>query len=119
MKLIVSIQKIKFASINHKYKIGKNKKFILADEYRTFKELIFSNARRGYIEPPYSIMIGVEMYQDYDNILKPITDALKLAKIIKDDRYIYEAKIFKTPIKRGQLGCLDVWIETIDNELIK
>jgi Holliday junction resolvase RusA-like endonuclease len=54
------------------------------------------------------------MYQDYDNILKPITDALKLAKIIKDDRYVLNVSILKEPIKRGQLGKLDVWVGTIE-----
>jgi Holliday junction resolvase RusA-like endonuclease len=49
-------------------------------------------------------------YNDYDNILKPISDALQDAGVINNDRNIHAVDIEKYPIKRGQLGSLSVYI---------
>ena len=114
MKHVISLKNVKFATINNKFGVDKKGELYLTQEYRDFKNLIFLSAKRGYVRPPYKIKIISIMYQDYDNVLKPITDALKLAKIIKDDRFVLQAEITKIPALRGQLGTLDVWIGTIE-----
>jgi len=112
MKQVMNIDSIKFGSLNNKY----NKNFSLTRSYRDFKNLLILSTVKGKIDPPYSILILANMYQDYDNVLKPIGDALQSTGVIDDDKNILAVKIIKEPIKRGQMGSLKVWIETIQNK---
>lgn len=110
MKKIIDLKDVKFPSINHKF--TGNFKLTLA--YRYFKDLIILECKKRKIEklnPPYRMTALVSMYQDYDNILKPIGDGLKIAGVIEDDRYMYDVHIMKNPIKRGQLGSIEIYLE--------
>jgi Holliday junction resolvase RusA-like endonuclease len=114
MKEIINIANLKFATINNKYGVNKHTgELYLTQEYKDFKNIILLKAKRGYIKSPYKIRIEAEIYQDYDNILKPIADALQAAGVIDNDKNIVEAHIIKTPVKKGQLGSLKVYLETI------
>ena len=113
MKLIIDLENIKFGSLNKKYKGN----FKLTDEYKTFKGLLLNNILRKKltkIDPPYSILISVSMYQDIDNIIKPIFDALEAAEIIDNDRNVRHLVITKYPIKKRQLGSLAVFITNLE-----
>ena len=115
MKQVLSIKNLKFASLNNKY--NKNKytgKLFLTKSYREFKDLIILCAKKGFIKPPYRMMIRAETALDYDNILKPISDGLEVAGVIDNDKNINEIFIFKKSIKRGQAGSLKVFIETME-----
>jgi Holliday junction resolvase RusA-like endonuclease len=109
MKKVISLDNVKFASLNKKY-YGN---FGLTKEYREFKKLLILSAKKGLIKPNYDMTIRVSMYQDIDNIIKPIMDSLETAGIIDNDKNVLSIDIFKLPIKRGQLGKLEIWIGTI------
>jgi Holliday junction resolvase RusA-like endonuclease len=109
MKKVIDLKNIKFGSLNNKYKGN----FKLTDSYKTFKEEIFYNIKRGKIKPNYAITIQCAMYHDIDNIIKPIFDALQKAEIIDNDRNILSVDMFKRQIKKGKPGSLEVWIETV------
>ncbi len=115
MNQVISIQNLKFVSLNRKYiKNRYTGQLMLSTEYRNFKDLITLSVRKGFIEPPYRVRIEMETPQDIDNSLKAIFDAIQQAGVIDNDRNILEANLIKTPVKKGQAGSLKVFIETIN-----
>jgi Holliday junction resolvase RusA-like endonuclease len=112
MKKVISLDNIKFASLNKKY-YGN---FRLTKEYREFKNLLMLSCKKGLIRSPYEMIIEVSMYNDYDNILKPIGDALQSAGIIMNDKDILAVYIIKHPLKRGTLGKLEVQVGHYENK---
>jgi Holliday junction resolvase RusA-like endonuclease len=65
------------------------------------------------IQSPYEVHIDVSAYQDIDNFIKPILDILQLGKVIDNDKNVNLLYVRKTPIKRGQLGKLEVFVGTL------
>ena len=102
---VLDIENVKIIGKNNKYIKGRNGQLILSKEYRDFKNMISLCCSKKMIEPPYMIVIDLEMYNDIDAPIQAILDGLTC---IKDDRYIEELYIYKTPIKRGQLGKVSV-----------
>ena len=109
MELIISLSEIKFGSLNKKY-YGN---FGLTKEYRSFKDLLIASAKKIKIKPPYSVLITVSMYQDIDNIIKPILDALQTKGVIDNDKNVHHINISKYPIKRGELGSICVFVDNM------
>jgi len=109
MELVINLNKIKFGSLNKKY-YGN---FGLTKEYRGFKDLLIASAKKIKIKPPYSILMTVSMYQDIDNIIKPVFDALQTKGIIDNDKNVQHINISKYPIRRGGLGSICVYVDTL------
>lgn len=59
------------------------------------------------------ITITVHTYKDIDNCIKPILDAMQVAGVIKDDRYVVRLLVHKIPIKRGQPDTIIIDVEEI------
>lgn len=111
---VLHLKNIRLPSVNNKYGLDKRRsRLFLLDGYREFKETVALHARHVLIPPPYRISIYMETTVDYDNVLKPIGDGLKLAGVIDDDKHILEATITKKPVKRNTDHTLVVWLETI------
>jgi len=106
MKKVIDIDDVKFGSLNRKYK----RNFYLTKEYREFKKLLIYSCKKVKASKPYIIEIRVHCYQDIDNVIKPILDALEFRKIIDNDRNVQEIVIHKNHIKKNELGKLQVWI---------
>lgn len=109
---VLDIEEIRIVSLNQRHR---DRNFYLTKEYREFKEalIIYALATRAgrKIEPPYKIIIKVECYADYDNILKPIHDALENVGWIDNDKNILDSHVVKVPTKRGAPGKLQVWLD--------
>jgi len=108
--LVLDIPEIHLTSINKKYTLSKGK-FVLNNEYRQLKESLFLACRKIDILPPYRVEIYQETALDIDNCVKLILDAL--AKTISNDKDIEELFVKKKKIKRGKVGRLSVWVESI------
>jgi hypothetical protein len=106
MKKVISLDNIKFASLNKKY-YGN---FGLTKEYREFKKFLTFNCSRWDIDPPYRVEIYVNAYQDIDNFIKPVLDSMQDAGAINNDKEVLSLKVKKIQIKRGQAGSLDVYM---------
>ena len=114
---ILDIENIKLPSINNKFGLDKKRmRLFVLKEYSDFKMLIHDYAittvaGQERIEPPYHVHVEYSGYVDIDAFIKPLLDGLESAGIIENDRYVQKLTIEKTPLKRGQLGCLEVWLE--------
>ena len=106
---ILDADNIKLCSINKKY----NKNFSLTPEYRGFKLLIKTMAKKKHIDPPLSILIVMETALDIDASIKPIFDGLE-GICFDNDKDILDARILKRKIKRGHSGRLKIFADTID-----
>ena len=63
------------------------------------------------IDPPYRVEIYLTTYLDLDNPVKIILDSLDNA--ITNDREILELHVYKTKTKRGKLGGIRVFVESL------
>lgn len=121
MKRVISLDNLKMESINQKYIISKTTgRLILSSRYRNFKKLLKESCVPFDEGGPYSIILHMETYLDIDNILKCVIDAL--GDIINNDRFVYELHAFKKPLRKGALGRLDVYIDSMAtkcNEVFK
>lgn len=114
----INLEDIKLVSSNERLAYNPRVKAAYSTEkYKKFKNLLLSEAHINYIkfgkpiiEKPYSIKIEFSGYQDIDNPIKPICDALEDAGWIENDRYIENLVIIKRPLKRGQNGNIKVLI---------
>jgi len=115
MKRIISLDNLKMESINQKYIISKSTgRLILAPKYRDFKNLLKESCILFTEKAPYSITVYMDTYLDIDNILKCVIDAL--GDVITNDRFVYELHAFKKPIRKGALGRLEVYIDSLSKE---
>lgn len=91
-------------SVNKYYYKGK----ILRPEGREFRKQVL-NILKNYeyktLDTYVSITINMHpcdnRRRDYDNILKPLGDALTHAKVYKDDSLIFDAHVIKHKGKKG------------------
>lgn len=97
--------------------IGKNKKYIksrvtgnliLSPEYRDFKTQLFHAMKKVNLDGPYYVTISLSTYLDIDAPVQAIFDTLEDKGIIKNDREILEYTVKKYPIKKGELGRIQV-----------
>jgi len=119
---ILDVQNIKIPSVNGKYSVNHNTgRLYLSKKYRAFKDLmetlIVQFAIDTKIDPPYSLRINVSTAVDIDNFLKPLIDSLQQARLIDDDKNILRLIIEKKPVKRGELGSLQVFLNTLNDEV--
>jgi len=114
---ILDIENIKLPSINNKFGLHKKRlRLFVLNDYSDFKMLIHDYAittvaGQERIEPPYHIRIAYSGYVDIDAFVKPLLDGLESSGVIENDRYVQKLTIEKTPLKRGQPGNLEVWLE--------
>ena len=109
MKKVIDIDNIKFISLNKRYR----KNFSLTDEYRAFRDEIMLSIKKGHVKSPYSMIIEMRTYHDYDNVLKLIGDCLEKTGVIDNDRNIHHVVIEKDPIQRGKAEKLIVYVGTL------
>lgn len=96
--------------INQKYFVSKGK-MILSNRYRQSKAALIDLFLTGNpIEKPYAVRIVASQYADIDAFQKTIFDALTIAKIIEDDRFILSLSYVKNPIKRNETDEIDLYI---------
>ena len=119
---ILDVENIKIPSINGKYGVNpKTGRLYLQPKYREFKELIenmvvqFSIDTK--IEPPYSVKINVGTALDIDNFIKVLLDSLQQARLIDDDKNVHRLTINKTPVKKGSANSLQVFLNTLNDEV--
>ena len=108
---ILDIENIKIVGVND-WKYNNN---VLTDEYRAFKEEIYYTMLQqiGKIKIPAPQRIGmiIDTYLDFDNPIKPIIDAIE--PVFGNDRNILDFHLCKRPIKKGQLGKIKIWGDSI------
>lgn len=101
----------KVCPINQKYFVC-NGKMILSQKYRQSKSALISEFSKGNkVEKPYKIKIIASQYVDIDALQKPIFDALTIAEIIEDDRFILDLHYIKLPVKKSAENEINIWIE--------
>jgi Holliday junction resolvase RusA-like endonuclease len=121
MHKIIDLENIKLTSINSKFCVGKKRgkdgklhsNLYLSKDYAEFKKIITESVIKVFVKKPYEIKIEYSGYVDIDAFIKPLFDGLEDTEIIENDRYIEKLEIIKKPIKRGKLGTLTVFINSL------
>jgi len=118
---ILDISNIKVVGINKKFgakcmlvKKRWSARLFLAKEYREFKKLIELSARDKKIKPPFKLIMITEMYADIDAPIKVVLDGLE--KKLGNDRDVLNLDARKILIKRGAVGQLRVYADTMINQ---
>ena len=99
---------IKPLSVNMVYARGKGKRLYKTENYLAYeKEVLFTLPKHETIEG--KVAIEYEFYLehpltcDYDNFIKPLQDLIVKKGWIKDDRYIFDARIRKFKGRKNKI----------------
>lgn len=108
---ILDIDNIKIIGTNQRY----YKNFHLTEDYKAFKEEIYwylmKQVGKITIPAPQRIGMILDTYLDFDNPIKPIIDSIE--SVFGNDRNILDFHECKRPIKKGQLGRIQIWGDSI------
>lgn len=107
MTELININNIKIVSANRRLIPGTGR-MVNNPEYTAFKEHLMAMTRKEKLQPRYRIVIKVTCYQDADNVIKPVLDALQKRGVIDDDKNVRFIEVEKTIGKRGAPGKIHV-----------